>query len=76
MIGEGPAIRPVAALMGEPALEIPEVSEADVGKMVLSETSAGTLTGVVESFLESDGLGVWSIRWGFIVPGFRASCLL
>lgn len=56
-------IRPVAAPVQEPTLEIPEVSEADVGKMVLSETSGGTLTGVVEKFSEGhDGLGVWSIR--------------
>lgn len=60
----GEEIRPVAAPVQEPFLEVPEVSEADVGKMVISETSEGTLTGVVESFAESeDGLGVWSIRW-------------
>lgn len=56
-------LRPVAAPVQEPGLEIPEVSEADVGKKVLSETCLGTLTGVVEKFVERDGLGVWSIRW-------------
>lgn len=55
-------IRPVAAPVGEPSLEIPDVSEADVGKMVLSETRAGILTGVVESFAERNGLGVWLIK--------------
>lgn len=55
-------IRPVPVPVYEPELEIPEVSEADVGKMVLSETSAGILTGVVERFSERNGLGVWSIR--------------
>lgn len=55
-------IRPVAAPVRELALEVPQVSEADVGKMVLSETSDGALTGVVEGFTEEDGLGVWSIR--------------
>lgn len=60
----GEEIRPVAAPVQEPFLEVPEVSEADVGKMVISETSGGTLTGVVESFAETeDGLGVWTIRW-------------
>lgn len=59
----GEEIRPVAAPIREPCLEVPEVSEADVGKMVISETSGGTLTGVVESFAESEGgLGVWTIR--------------
>lgn len=57
------AIRPLAAPVPEPGLEIPEVSEADVGKMVLSETGCGTLTGVIEKFVERDGLGIWSIRW-------------
>lgn len=57
------AIRPLAAPVPEPGLEIPEVSEADVGKMVLSETGRVTLTGVIEKFVERDGLGVWSIRW-------------
>lgn len=55
-------IRPVSSPIEDPALEIPEVSKADVGKMVLSETVAGTLTGVVEKFVEQNGLGVWSIR--------------
>lgn len=59
----GEEIRPVAAPVQEPFLEVPEVSEADVGKMVISETGEGTLTGVVESFAESgNGLGVWAIR--------------
>lgn len=55
-------IQPEPVAVCEPDLEIPEVSEADVGKMVLSETSAGILTGVVERFWERNGLGVWSIR--------------
>lgn len=60
----GEEIRPVAAAVPEPLLQVPEVSEADVGKLVLSETGAGTLTGVVEAFEETeDGLGAWTIRW-------------
>lgn len=55
-------IRPVGSPVQEPALEIPEVSEADVGKFLLSETMSGALTGVVEKFTERNGLGVWSIR--------------
>lgn len=55
-------IRPVGSPVQEPALEIPEVSEADVGKLILSETMSGTLTGVVEKFTERNGLGMWSIR--------------
>lgn len=49
--------------MEEPPLQIPEVSDADVGKVVLSETKAGTLTGVVEAFVERGDIGVWKIRW-------------
>ncbi|CAN0493790.1 unnamed protein product, partial [Ectocarpus sp. 12 AP-2014] len=60
----GEEIRPVAAAVPEPLLQVPEVSEADVGKLVLSETGAGTLTGVVEAFEETeDGLGAWTIRY-------------
>ncbi|CAN0289125.1 unnamed protein product [Ectocarpus fasciculatus] len=60
----GEEIRPVAAAVPEPLLQVPEVSKADVGKLVLSETGAGTLTGVVEGFEETeDGLGAWSIRY-------------
>lgn len=57
------ALRPLAAPVQDPVLEIPEVSEKDVGKMVLSETNGGTLTGIVEKFIETDGLGVWTIRY-------------
>lgn len=55
-------IRPVGSPIQEPALAIPEVSGADVGKLLLSETMSGALTGVVEKFTERNGLGVWSIR--------------
>lgn len=71
----GEEIRPVAAPVQEPFLEVPEVSEADVGKMVISETSQGTLTGVVESFAESkDGLGVWSIRLVLVLLSLSLMC--
>ncbi|CAN0157441.1 unnamed protein product, partial [Ectocarpus sp. 4 AP-2014] len=60
----GEEIRPVAAAVPEPLLQVPEVSEADVGKLILSETGAGTLTGVVEAFEETeDGLCAWTIRY-------------
>ena len=70
-------IRPVSAPIPEPVLQVPEVSGADVGKLVISETSDGTMTGVVESYAETEeGLGVWTVRWVCHVPLVFATLLL